>query len=330
MDTRGVNLNRCYRDPSPRDDPAIYAVMVRWAMGGEEAKNLQPAPPSPHPPSCQSLLKSAAACGGVHMYLDMHAHAGKQGCFFFGNSIPDAGAQTETLLYPRAVALHTQHLDVDSCIFSERSMRALDCRHQSKAGAGRVAVHREVRWGPLRKGRGALACTSCAFLSLCVRTAVRRDALLHARVQLQPRPRGQRSAARDQRRRPRVAPAARQPRTRALHAGAVGVRRTGLPLRHPRAVAGEPMDAAATQPVALAGRRAQGRRHAGAWRPQGGVDIDVPCTSFLPPCCRCQWTGGGRGRRQVERAAARRSSSSSCACSPPPPDSLSAALYPRG
>ena len=60
------------------------------------------------------------------MYIDSHAHAGQRGCFLFGNNIPDPDKHVLNLMYPRFVALHTPHLDISACNFSEENMAHTD------------------------------------------------------------------------------------------------------------------------------------------------------------------------------------------------------------
>jgi hypothetical protein len=96
MDTRGVNLNRRYRDPSPVSDPTIYAAKVGAVAGARDCSVAcaWSCTPCSFPLTLQSVLaESAASPGGLRMYLDLHAHAGKQGCFLFGNSIADLERQ---------------------------------------------------------------------------------------------------------------------------------------------------------------------------------------------------------------------------------------------
>ena len=80
---------------------------------------------------------------GVALYVDLHAHATKRGCFFYGNFFKEVEQQVENMLYPRLVALNSPHLDFEHCVFSEKNMHSTDKRDgMSKEGCGRVALHK--------------------------------------------------------------------------------------------------------------------------------------------------------------------------------------------
>lgn len=119
-DTRGVNLNRCYADPSRAEAPTVFAARAL-------------------------AVHCARAKGpGLALYLDMHAHASKRGCFLYGNHLADAADQVENLLYARLAAVNTPHFDFGGSVFSEKNMHAKDRRDKgvSKEGSGRVALYR--------------------------------------------------------------------------------------------------------------------------------------------------------------------------------------------
>ena len=58
-DSRGCNLNRFYDEPSQEAHPSIYAV--KTYLTGQKAN--------------------------LKLYLDLHAHASKRGCFIYGNHL---------------------------------------------------------------------------------------------------------------------------------------------------------------------------------------------------------------------------------------------------
>ena len=75
--------------------------------------------------------------------MDLHAHATKRGCFFYGNFLKDEEQQVENMLYPRLVAHNSPHVDFEQCLFSEKNMHSIDKRDgTSKEGSGRVALHK--------------------------------------------------------------------------------------------------------------------------------------------------------------------------------------------
>ncbi|GBG27948.1 Cytosolic carboxypeptidase-like protein 5 [Hondaea fermentalgiana] len=123
-DTLGQNLNRFYHAPKPSKQPAVAAVVA--------------------------LASYYARSGRFYMYLDLHAHASKRGCFLYGNHFPDEEAQVENMVYSRLVALNTPFLDIKACSFSQRNMSMRDTRDQtvSKEGSGRVGIFRAT--GALR------------------------------------------------------------------------------------------------------------------------------------------------------------------------------------
>ena len=70
-DTRGTNLNRFYTEPNMHVHPTICAAKAVCVRAHDE--------------------------GLLHMYVDLHAHASKRGCFMFGNQLPDLDDQVSVL-----------------------------------------------------------------------------------------------------------------------------------------------------------------------------------------------------------------------------------------
>ena len=96
--------------------------------------------PTP-PQDAISLTKNS----GLAFYVDLHAHASKRGCFFYGNYFNNLDEQTENMLFPRLVALNSPHLDFEQCVFSEKNMYTADKRDgMSKEGSGRVAMYKAI------------------------------------------------------------------------------------------------------------------------------------------------------------------------------------------
>ncbi|KAE9120927.1 hypothetical protein PF010_g7289 [Phytophthora fragariae] len=143
-DTRGVNLNRVYEDPQPELAPTVFALK-------------------------ELLLEITSDYGGADsqfaqeniVYLDLHAHANRRGCFIFGNShLPDTvmdsdneametaiARQIKTQLYARLVGLHTPFFDYMACLFDKDNMTRRDLRDNNNAttsrqGSSRVALYR--------------------------------------------------------------------------------------------------------------------------------------------------------------------------------------------
>ena len=114
---RGENLNRCYADPDPAIHPAVAAVrrtVETWVEHGEQ----------------------------VALYIDLHAHSKKRGCFVYGNHLSDVRDQIENVMYAKLVSLSTPHFDFGGSVFSASNMDRADRKKQSKAGSGRVGLFR--------------------------------------------------------------------------------------------------------------------------------------------------------------------------------------------
>ena len=100
--------------------------------------NTCPQSTPPHPSSTSDADQS-----GIAVYVDLHAHATKRGCFLYGNCLKEEEQQVENMLYARLVALNSPHLDFEHCVFSEKNMYSTNKRDGlSKEGSGRVALHK--------------------------------------------------------------------------------------------------------------------------------------------------------------------------------------------
>ncbi|RLN48455.1 hypothetical protein BBJ28_00009360 [Nothophytophthora sp. Chile5] len=146
-DTCGVNLNRVYEDPQPEASPSVFALkeLLLQLVDDYGGPN------------------SVAAQENV-VYLDLHAHANRRGCFIFGNShLPngDNGNNTEasneaveaainrqvqTQLFARLVGLQTPFFDYMACSFDKENMTRHDLRDNNNAttsrrGCSRVALY---------------------------------------------------------------------------------------------------------------------------------------------------------------------------------------------
>lgn len=60
VDTNGINLNRCYINPNPKDHSPIYAV--------------------------KKVIMHLHQNSRYFGFLDLHAHASRKGIFIYGNS----------------------------------------------------------------------------------------------------------------------------------------------------------------------------------------------------------------------------------------------------
>lgn len=117
-DTKGQNLNRFYTSPLPQDHPTIF--------GSKELFTYY-----------QELYE-------VFLYVDLHGHAAKKGCFVYGNYL-DFKDQIETCLFAKLMTLNCPNFDLQACNFTESNMRAKDKRDGlSKEGSGRVAFFKQT------------------------------------------------------------------------------------------------------------------------------------------------------------------------------------------
>lgn len=87
---------------------------------------------------------TATYSSGVALYVDLHAHASKRGCFMYGNYFKEESIQAECMLLPYLISANSVHFDFDHCLFSERNMRAPDKKDvtTTKEGSGRVALYK--------------------------------------------------------------------------------------------------------------------------------------------------------------------------------------------
>lgn len=75
----------------------------------------------------------------------MHAHAGKKGCFIYGNYTPEFNKQLGICLFAKLLSVNSSSFDYDACNFSERNMYSVDRGDtQSKEGAARVALFKDT------------------------------------------------------------------------------------------------------------------------------------------------------------------------------------------
>lgn len=76
------------------------------------------------------------------MYLDLHGHAVKKGCFIFGNALKGE-EQAENMLFAKLISMNCLNFDFAECSFAEKLMSVKDrgCG-LSREGSGRVAVYK--------------------------------------------------------------------------------------------------------------------------------------------------------------------------------------------
>ncbi|OMJ84468.1 hypothetical protein SteCoe_14423 [Stentor coeruleus] len=110
-DTKGINLNRFYTNPSLVEHPTVYAVKEFFLAFKDQ----------------------------IHCYIDLHGHATKKGCFVYGNYM-EFNKEVECYLFPKLIALNCINFDFEGSNFTEKNMRAKDKRGLSKEGSGRVAL----------------------------------------------------------------------------------------------------------------------------------------------------------------------------------------------
>ena len=98
------------------------------------------APSSPEEPTDPLTTQENS---GVAIFVDLHGHAAKRGCFIYGNHFDDVTAQTENMLYPKLISLNSPNFDFGYCVFSEKNMYWKDKREGlSKEGSARVGIYK--------------------------------------------------------------------------------------------------------------------------------------------------------------------------------------------
>ena len=117
LDQFGQNLNRYYSAPDVLEQAPIYAIKQCIDFYSMEKK--------------------------LSLYLDLHAHASKRGCFIYGNVLDNIEDQVQNMLYCRLIALNTPNFDYEGCLFSREHMTRIDPGDRganlTAEGSGRVS-----------------------------------------------------------------------------------------------------------------------------------------------------------------------------------------------
>jgi hypothetical protein len=112
-DPLGQNLNRYYINPSPQEQPSIYAT--------------------------KQIVVDLSQTNRLFLYVDLHAHATKRGTFVYGNNL-DYRQQVEYRLFPKLLSLNSRIFDYEACNFSDKNVMSAKKGELNKEGAGRVAL----------------------------------------------------------------------------------------------------------------------------------------------------------------------------------------------
>jgi hypothetical protein len=76
----------------------------------------------------------------LEIYVDLHAHASKRGCFMFGNSLKGED-MLKNMLLPKLVSLNSLNFDWMECSFSDKLMVCKDKKDGlTREGCGRVSI----------------------------------------------------------------------------------------------------------------------------------------------------------------------------------------------
>ncbi|XP_067121119.1 cytosolic carboxypeptidase-like protein 5 isoform X2 [Centruroides vittatus] len=79
---------------------------------------------------------------GIAYYIDLHGHASKRGCFFYGNYFGELDKKTESWTLAKLMSINCPNFDYSACNFSSHNMWTSGRREgQSKKGSGRVAFY---------------------------------------------------------------------------------------------------------------------------------------------------------------------------------------------
>lgn len=82
---------------------------------------------------------------GIVVYIDLHGHASKRGCFIYGNHFTRESDMVECMLLPKLISVNSSHFDFQACNFSEKNMYHADKKDGlSKEGSGRVSMFKAL------------------------------------------------------------------------------------------------------------------------------------------------------------------------------------------
>ena len=81
VDTNGINLNRCYLNPSPKLQSSIYAI--------------------------RKIIMHLHKDNKFFAFVDLHAHAAKKGTFIYGNCTNELQKQIDTCIFPKILSLNS-------------------------------------------------------------------------------------------------------------------------------------------------------------------------------------------------------------------------------
>jgi hypothetical protein len=80
--------------------------------------------------------------GNLEIYIDLHGHASKKGCFIFGNCLK-GDEQVKNMLFAKLISLNCLNFDFQECNFSEKLMTVKDNGNGlSREGCGRVGIYK--------------------------------------------------------------------------------------------------------------------------------------------------------------------------------------------